>query len=100
MRLGAGNRPAAELWEVVNLSPEAHNFHMHQSKFRVVDVAEWNPRSPYYTRVLTNREEFGQFQMTSMDNVALPAAARLEHRRQSETRRLHGRSGSCRQVRR
>lgn len=74
VRLGTGNRPAAELWEVVNLSPEAHNFHMHQSKFRVVDVADWNPRSPYYTHVLTNREEFGQFQTTSMDNVALPAA--------------------------
>ena len=52
VQLGAGNRPAAEVWEVVNLSPEAHNFHMHQSKFRVVDVADWNPRSTYYTHVL------------------------------------------------
>jgi L-ascorbate oxidase len=74
VQLGKGNRPVAEVWEVVNLSPEAHNFHMHQSKFRVVDIDERNAASPYYTRALTYREEFGQFQTTSMDNVALPAA--------------------------
>jgi L-ascorbate oxidase len=74
VQLGKNNRPVAEVWEVVNLSPEAHNFHMHQSKFRVVDIANRNAASPYYTRALTYREEFGQFQTTSMDNVALPAA--------------------------
>ena len=74
VRLGPGNRPAAEIWEVINLSPEAHNFHMHQSKFRVVDITNHNPASPYYTKALTYRQEFGQFQTTSMDNIALPAA--------------------------
>ncbi len=74
VQLGQNNRPVAEIWEIVNLAPEAHNFHMHQSKFRVVDIADRNSRSPYYTHALTNREEFGQYQTTSMDNVALPAA--------------------------
>ena len=74
VQLGQDNRPVAEVWEVVNLSPEAHNFHMHQSKFRVVDIGVRSSRSPYYTSALTDREEFGQFQTTSMDNVALPAA--------------------------
>jgi L-ascorbate oxidase len=75
VQLGRNNHPVAEVWEVVNLSPEAHNFHIHQSKFRVVDITQRNPLSPYYTRALDNRDEFGQFQTTSMDNVALPPAS-------------------------
>lgn len=33
----AGHR---EIWRVVNLSDETHNFHIHQSKFRVLSVAD------------------------------------------------------------
>lgn len=34
--LGAGNQTATELWELVNVAPEAHNFHIHQTKFLVL----------------------------------------------------------------
>ncbi len=34
--LGPGNTPVTEEWELVNVSGEAHNFHMHQTKFYVL----------------------------------------------------------------
>ena len=34
--LGFGNTPATETWELVNVSGEAHNFHIHQTKFYVL----------------------------------------------------------------
>jgi FtsP/CotA-like multicopper oxidase with cupredoxin domain len=34
--LGPGNKPATEEWEIVNVSSEAHNFHIHQAKFYVL----------------------------------------------------------------
>jgi L-ascorbate oxidase len=34
--LGPGNTPVVEEWELVNVSGEAHNFHMHQTKFYVL----------------------------------------------------------------
>jgi FtsP/CotA-like multicopper oxidase with cupredoxin domain len=34
--LGPGNTPVIEEWELVNVSGEAHNFHMHQTKFYVL----------------------------------------------------------------
>jgi plastocyanin len=34
--LGPGNKPVTEEWELVNVSAEAHNFHIHQAKFYVL----------------------------------------------------------------
>jgi L-ascorbate oxidase len=34
--LGPSNRPVTEEWELVNVSGEAHNFHVHQAKFYVL----------------------------------------------------------------
>ncbi len=34
--LASGNQTATELWELVNVAGEAHNFHMHQTKFLVL----------------------------------------------------------------
>ncbi|HVN92115.1 MAG TPA: multicopper oxidase domain-containing protein [Terracidiphilus sp.] len=34
--LGPGNRPVTEEWELVNVSGEAHNFHIHQARFYVL----------------------------------------------------------------
>jgi FtsP/CotA-like multicopper oxidase with cupredoxin domain len=34
--LGPGNTPVTEEWELVNVAGEAHNFHIHQTKFYVV----------------------------------------------------------------
>jgi L-ascorbate oxidase len=38
--LASGNMPVNERWEVVNLTTEDHNFHIHQTKFRVLTSAE------------------------------------------------------------
>ena len=38
--LGNGNTPVYEKWEVVNLTGEDHNFHIHQTKFRVLTRGE------------------------------------------------------------
>jgi L-ascorbate oxidase len=34
--LGPGDMPVTETWELVNVAGEAHNFHIHQTKFYVV----------------------------------------------------------------
>ncbi len=34
--LASGNKPVEETWELINVASEDHNFHMHQTKFRVV----------------------------------------------------------------
>ena len=71
VQLDPNNKPVAEVWEIVDMAPETHNFHIHQNKFRVVDITQTKPSSPYYTAVLSNREKFGHIQTTSMDNIAL-----------------------------
>jgi FtsP/CotA-like multicopper oxidase with cupredoxin domain len=38
--LGSGNTPVNERWEVINLTSEDHNFHIHQTKFRVLTQGE------------------------------------------------------------
>ncbi|MDD2900359.1 MAG: multicopper oxidase domain-containing protein [Desulfuromonadaceae bacterium] len=38
--LANGNTPVNEHWEVVNLTAEDHNFHIHQTKFRVLTAGE------------------------------------------------------------
>jgi FtsP/CotA-like multicopper oxidase with cupredoxin domain len=53
--LGPGNTSVIEEWELVNVSGEAHNFHMHQTKFYVL------PQN-------APQGDAGQL----MDNVALP----------------------------
>ena len=57
--LGPGNKPVTEEWELVNVSGEAHNFHMHQTKFYV--LPQGAPQG-----------DAGQL----MDNVALPNGGR------------------------
>lgn len=37
--LGVGGSTVHETWEVVNLAAETHNFHIHQTKFRVLEAA-------------------------------------------------------------
>jgi L-ascorbate oxidase len=38
--LGSGDGPVHETWELINLATETHNFHIHQTKFRVMDASE------------------------------------------------------------
>jgi L-ascorbate oxidase len=37
--LGPGNTPTVERWQLVNLANEDHNFHIHQTHFRVISDA-------------------------------------------------------------
>ena len=37
--LGLGGTTVHEMWELINLSTETHNFHIHQTKFSVLDVS-------------------------------------------------------------
>ncbi|MCU1294096.1 MAG: copper oxidase, partial [Bryobacterales bacterium] len=38
--LGRYNSPAIEHWQLINVATENHNFHIHQTKFRVVSKDE------------------------------------------------------------
>ena len=38
LSLAAGQRPVHETWELVQLSTENHNFHVHQTRFRIIDT--------------------------------------------------------------
>lgn len=38
--LASDNSPVNERWEIVNLTAEDHNFHIHQTKFRVLTAGE------------------------------------------------------------
>jgi L-ascorbate oxidase len=44
--LGPGGTPVHERWELINLSRETHNFHMHQTKFTVLDAAALTRATP------------------------------------------------------
>lgn len=37
--LAPGNKPVEETWELINVASEDHNFHIHQTKFRVLQPA-------------------------------------------------------------
>jgi L-ascorbate oxidase len=45
--LGPGQRPVHESWELVQLSTENHNFHIHQTRFRRVSASA-APHSPLH----------------------------------------------------
>ena len=38
--LGPNNTPATERWQIVNVATEDHNFHIHQTRFRVLSKDE------------------------------------------------------------
>ena len=67
--LDPGQRPAHETWELVNLATENHNFHIHQTKFRFVQVGA-PPTSPLAS-ILNPKVGAGIME----DNVPLPTAA-------------------------
>lgn len=41
--IGSGGATVHEIWELVNLATETHNFHMHQTRFTVLSVTGMNP---------------------------------------------------------
>jgi L-ascorbate oxidase len=48
--LAPGQKPVHEIWELVQLSTENHNFHIHQTRFRSVDASAPS-NSPLATQV-------------------------------------------------
>ena len=81
--LGPGNRPVTEVWEIINLATELHNFHIHQTKFRVV-----NASAPQGSLLSPNSTQGGG---VMEDNVPLPYAVPGPL---SQAVRIPG-SGSC-----
>ena len=59
--LAAGNKPVTERWQLVNLTPADHNFHIHQMKFGVVGDPQVENGSAATNGIL-------------VDNVPLPQA--------------------------
>ncbi len=78
--LSPANKPIKEVWELINTATEDHNFHIHQTKFQVVDLKA-NAGSPLYATSLFVQSLLAQVtaaiapQGTLLhDNVPLPAA--------------------------
>ena len=65
VRLGAEGKAVKEVWELVNLTGEDHNFHIHQTRFRVLDSGATSGT------VLPTRTDQG---LVLHDNVPLPRA--------------------------
>ena len=66
--LGPGQTPVHETWELVQLSTENHNFHMHQARFRQVRT------SAAANSILAERSNFFNGGGIVLDNVALGVA--------------------------
>jgi L-ascorbate oxidase len=66
--LGAGQTPVHETWEIVNLATENHNFHMHQTKFRLVQLSA--PSGSLLASILNPSVGAGIME----DNVPLPVS--------------------------
>jgi FtsP/CotA-like multicopper oxidase with cupredoxin domain len=71
--LGPGQRPVHEIWELVQLSTENHNFHMHQWRFR--RVSEKAPAHSLMSRVLSPARGAGVVEDNLPLGVAVPSAA-------------------------
>jgi FtsP/CotA-like multicopper oxidase with cupredoxin domain len=52
--VGPGGTVVHEIWELINLATETHNFHIHQTKFTVLSVTDINhlPQQPGATGIL------------------------------------------------
>ncbi|CAM2940138.1 Multicopper oxidase mco [Legionella steigerwaltii] len=61
--LGPNNTPATEVWELVNVATEDHNFHIHQQKFQILTE----------TDIITG-EVVPSSSAYLMDNVPIPHA--------------------------
>lgn len=64
--LAKGNMPASETWEIINLTGEMHNFHIHQTKFRIINEA-----APVGSVLASNAPNGDGMEL---DNVPLPYA--------------------------
>lgn len=52
--LAKGQLPVVETWELINLATELHNFHIHQTKFRLVDPSQKTPSNSLLNVASTN----------------------------------------------
>ena len=73
LTLGTGNKPVKEMWQLVNLAGEDHNFHIHQTKFRVVDTAA-KPGSALMSQTMNPPQLPFPNGTLLHDNIPLPTA--------------------------
>ena len=72
--LGKGNQPLKETWELINLAGEDHNFHIHQTKFRVVGATTRLPKRSLFNLISANPPTLPFAAGTVLhDNIPLPA---------------------------
>ncbi len=65
--LAKNQMPVVETWEIINLATELHNFHIHQTRFRLIDPNNATPASSLLSAAAVNP---GMLQ----DSVPLPVA--------------------------
>jgi L-ascorbate oxidase len=71
--LGAGNTSVKEVWELINLESEDHNFHVHQAHLRLISAAELDgTRVP--TRVLGDGILLDSVPLGHADGVCITVA--------------------------
>ena len=77
--LAKGNVPVKEVWELVNLAGEDHNFHIHQTKFRVLESSTPMAMGARLINASTNPPQL-PFPAGSVlhDNIPLPAGEALD----------------------
>ncbi len=73
--LAAGNKPAKEVWELVNVANEDHNFHIHQTKFRVLEGQTAQPSQRTANVKSKGASSLLPFPKAAVlhDNIPLPA---------------------------
>jgi L-ascorbate oxidase len=69
VRINPGETSVTETWELYNLATELHNFHIHQTKFRKIDLA-----APADSPLNPNSERAGIWEDTVPLPVAVPGA--------------------------
>ena len=74
--LGPGQTPVHETWELVQLSTENHNFHIHQTKFRPIQMSA--PSSSPASRNPAPHVGFGVLEDNLPLGVASPKASILD----------------------
>lgn len=86
--LGPGQTPANETWELVQLSTENHNFHIHQARFRLADKTQAGPGG-------AERGRSGILQDNVPLGVAVPRISDVNHAQNGVCTPDQWRNGQC-----
>jgi FtsP/CotA-like multicopper oxidase with cupredoxin domain len=91
--LGAGQTPVHETWELIQLSTENHNFHIHQARFRVTDASA--PSSSPLAMKANSSNGGGIIQDNIPLGVAVPHIPQVNDSQNGVCTIAQWRSGQC-----